>query len=98
MKPASTSPEPAVASQGDPLPLTTQRPSGAAITVSAPFSSTTAPARPAPRLAAVIRSAELGATGQPRAIAMIDLETARLHLAFGSLLVLGLVLSRLLGA
>jgi 1,4-dihydroxy-2-naphthoate octaprenyltransferase len=51
-----------------------------------------------PFLAAVIRSAELGATGQPRAIAMIDLETARLHLAFGSLLVLGLVLSRLLGA
>ena len=29
---------------------------------------------------------------------MIDLQTARLHLAFGSLLVLGLVLSRLLGA
>jgi 1,4-dihydroxy-2-naphthoate octaprenyltransferase len=51
-----------------------------------------------PFLAAVIRSAELGATGQPRAIAMIDLQTARLHLAFGSLLVLGLVLSRLLGA
>ena len=39
----------------------------------------------------VIRSAELGATGQARAIAMIDLQTARLHLAFGSLLVLGLV-------
>jgi 1,4-dihydroxy-2-naphthoate octaprenyltransferase len=51
-----------------------------------------------PFLAQVIRSAELGATGQPRAIAMIDLQTARLHLAFGSLLVLGLVLSRLLGA
>ncbi len=51
-----------------------------------------------PFLAAVIRSAELGATGQPRAIAMIDLQTARLHLAFGSLLVLGLVLSRLVGA
>jgi 1,4-dihydroxy-2-naphthoate polyprenyltransferase len=50
-----------------------------------------------PWLAAVIRSAELGATGQARAIAMIDLETARLHLAFGSLLVLGLVLSRLVG-
>jgi hypothetical protein len=28
---------------------------------------------------------------------MIDLQTARLHLAFGSLLVLGLVLSRVLG-
>ena len=44
-----------------------------------------------------IRSAELGATGQARAIAMIDLQTARLHLAFGSLLVLGLVLSRVVG-
>jgi 1,4-dihydroxy-2-naphthoate octaprenyltransferase len=51
-----------------------------------------------PFLAQVIRSAELGATGQARAIAMIDLQTARLHLAFGSLLVLGLVLSRLFGA
>jgi 1,4-dihydroxy-2-naphthoate octaprenyltransferase len=50
-----------------------------------------------PFLAQVIRSAELGATGQARAIAMIDLQTARLHLAFGSLLVLGLVLSRLIG-
>ncbi|MGZ8514486.1 MAG: UbiA family prenyltransferase, partial [Candidatus Limnocylindrales bacterium] len=51
-----------------------------------------------PFLAQVIRSAELGATGQARAIAMIDLQTARLHLAFGSLLVAGLVLSRLVGA
>jgi len=50
-----------------------------------------------PFLAQVIRSAELGATGQARAIAMIDLQTARLHLAFGSLLVLGLVASRLIG-
>ncbi len=50
-----------------------------------------------PFLAQVIRSAELGATGQARAIAMIDLQTARLHLAFGSLLVLGLVLSRVVG-
>ncbi|HEX2756548.1 MAG TPA: LLM class flavin-dependent oxidoreductase [Candidatus Limnocylindrales bacterium] len=50
-----------------------------------------------PFLAQVIRSAELGATGQARAIAMIDLQTARLHLAFGSMLVLGLVLSRLVG-
>ena len=40
-----------------------------------------------PFLAQVIRAAELGATGQARAIAMIDLQTARLHLAFGSLLV-----------
>jgi 1,4-dihydroxy-2-naphthoate octaprenyltransferase len=50
-----------------------------------------------PFLAQVIRSAELGASGQARAIAMIDLQTARLHLAFGSLLVLGLVMSRLIG-
>src|SRR5512146_3073854 len=50
-----------------------------------------------PFLAQVIRSAELGATGQARAIAMIDLQTARLHLAFGSLLVAGLVLSRAVG-
>jgi 1,4-dihydroxy-2-naphthoate octaprenyltransferase len=50
-----------------------------------------------PFLAQVIRSAELGASGQARAIAMIDLQTARLHLAFGSLLVVGLVLSRAIG-
>ena len=50
-----------------------------------------------PFLVAVIRAAELGATGKARAIAMIDLQTARLHLAFGSLLVLGLVLSRAVG-
>jgi 1,4-dihydroxy-2-naphthoate octaprenyltransferase len=51
-----------------------------------------------PFLAQVIRSAELGATGQARAIAMIDMQTARLHLAFGSMLVLGLVISRVVGA
>jgi 1,4-dihydroxy-2-naphthoate octaprenyltransferase len=50
-----------------------------------------------PFLAQVIRSAELGAIGQARAIAMIDMQTARLHLAFGSMLVLGLVLSRAVG-
>jgi 1,4-dihydroxy-2-naphthoate octaprenyltransferase len=49
-----------------------------------------------PFLAQVVRSAELGATGQARAIAMIDLQTARLHFAFGLLLVGGLLLSRLL--
>jgi 1,4-dihydroxy-2-naphthoate octaprenyltransferase len=48
-----------------------------------------------PLLVVVLRSAELGATGQARAIAMIDLQTARLHAAFGALLVLGLLLSRL---
>jgi 1,4-dihydroxy-2-naphthoate polyprenyltransferase len=46
-----------------------------------------------PLLAQVVRSAELGANGQARAIAMIDLQTARLHLAFGTLLVLGVLLS-----
>ncbi len=50
-----------------------------------------------PWLAQVIRSAELGASGQARAIAMIDLQTAHLHLAFGSLLVVGLVASKALG-
>jgi hypothetical protein len=44
-------------------------------------------------LAQVMRSAELGATGQARAIAMLDLQTARLHLAFGGLLVIGVLLS-----
>jgi 1,4-dihydroxy-2-naphthoate octaprenyltransferase len=50
-----------------------------------------------PFLVQVIRSAELGASGQARAISMIDLQTARLHLAFGSLVVLGLVVSRVAG-
>jgi 1,4-dihydroxy-2-naphthoate polyprenyltransferase len=49
-----------------------------------------------PLLAVVLRSAELGATGQARAIAMIDLQTARLHAAFGGLLVLGIVAAALL--
>ncbi len=48
-----------------------------------------------PFLAQVVRSAELGATGQARAIAMIDLQTARLHFTFGSLMVVGLLLARL---
>jgi 1,4-dihydroxy-2-naphthoate octaprenyltransferase len=48
-----------------------------------------------PFLAQVVRSAELGATGQARAIAMIDVQTARLHFAFGALLVAGLLLARL---
>jgi len=51
-----------------------------------------------PFLAQVVRSAELGAAGQARAIAMIDLQTARLHFAFGSLLVIGLLLARLVPA
>ncbi len=46
-----------------------------------------------PFLAQVIRAAELGSTGQQRAIAMLDVQTARLHRTFGSLLVVGLLLS-----
>jgi 1,4-dihydroxy-2-naphthoate octaprenyltransferase len=48
-----------------------------------------------PWLVRVVRAAELGAGGQARAIAMIDLQTARLHLAFGSCLVVGLLTSGL---
>jgi 1,4-dihydroxy-2-naphthoate polyprenyltransferase len=48
-----------------------------------------------PFLVVVVRAAELGASGQARAIAMIDLQTARLHAAFGALLVLGLVIAAL---
>ena len=44
-----------------------------------------------PLLVRAIRSSELGAGGQQRAIAMIDLQTAQLHAAFGFLLVAGLV-------
>ncbi len=46
-----------------------------------------------PLLVRVIRASELGAGGQQRAIAMIDLQTAQLHAAFGFLLVLGLALA-----
>jgi 1,4-dihydroxy-2-naphthoate octaprenyltransferase len=48
-----------------------------------------------PLLVVVVRAAELGASGQARAIAMIDLQTARLHAAFGLLLVAGVVLAAL---
>jgi len=46
-----------------------------------------------PLLVRVIRASELGAMGQQRAIAMIDLETAQLHAAFGFLLVAGLAIA-----
>jgi 1,4-dihydroxy-2-naphthoate octaprenyltransferase len=46
-----------------------------------------------PLLVRQIRSAEFGASGQQRAIAMIDLQTAQLHAAFGFLMVLGLVIA-----
>ncbi|HYM51518.1 MAG TPA: LLM class flavin-dependent oxidoreductase [Candidatus Limnocylindrales bacterium] len=44
-----------------------------------------------PLTAWILRAAELGAGGHLRAIAMIDLMTARLHSAFGALLLVGLV-------
>ncbi|MEP6598894.1 MAG: LLM class flavin-dependent oxidoreductase [Actinomycetota bacterium] len=43
-----------------------------------------------PLLVNALRASELGAAGQQRAIAMIDLQTAQLHAAFGLLLVAGL--------
>jgi 1,4-dihydroxy-2-naphthoate octaprenyltransferase len=46
-----------------------------------------------PLLVRAIRASELGAGGQQRAIAMIDLETAQLHAAFGFLLAVGLAIS-----
>ncbi|HVS05485.1 MAG TPA: LLM class flavin-dependent oxidoreductase [Candidatus Dormibacteraeota bacterium] len=44
-----------------------------------------------PLMALILRDAERGAEGHLRAIAMIDLMTARLHSAFGVLLLVGLV-------
>jgi 1,4-dihydroxy-2-naphthoate octaprenyltransferase len=49
-----------------------------------------------PLLVRAIRASELGAAGQQRAIAMIDLETAQLHATFGALLVLGLIIAVML--
>lgn len=46
-----------------------------------------------PFLVRVIRASELGSQGQQRAIAMIDIQTAQLHAAFGALLVAGLLLA-----
>ena len=71
ISPASTSPAPAVASHGGALSLIAARPSGAAMTVSAPLSSTTPPsrARRAPRGAELV-VADAGRTGartRPRA-------------------------------
>jgi 1,4-dihydroxy-2-naphthoate octaprenyltransferase len=45
-----------------------------------------------PLLVRAIHASDLGAMGQQRAIAKIDLETAQLHAAFGVLLVIGLAL------
>jgi 1,4-dihydroxy-2-naphthoate polyprenyltransferase len=44
-----------------------------------------------PLMAWILRAAELGAEGHLRAISMIDLMTARLHGAFGALLLVGLI-------
>jgi 1,4-dihydroxy-2-naphthoate octaprenyltransferase len=49
-----------------------------------------------PLLVRAVRSSELGAGGQQRAIAMIDLETAQLHAAFGFLLVAGIAIAAVL--
>lgn len=49
-----------------------------------------------PLLVRAIRASELGAIGQQRAIAKIDLETAQLHLWFGILLVIGLASARII--
>jgi 1,4-dihydroxy-2-naphthoate polyprenyltransferase len=49
-----------------------------------------------PIFVAALQASELGATGQVRALSMIDLRTARLHLYFGAFLILGLILARYL--
>jgi 1,4-dihydroxy-2-naphthoate polyprenyltransferase len=46
-----------------------------------------------PLLVRAIRASELGASGQQRAIAMIDMETAQLHAAFGFLLAAGIAIA-----
>jgi 1,4-dihydroxy-2-naphthoate octaprenyltransferase len=50
-----------------------------------------------PLLVRAVRSAELGASGQQRAISKIDLQTAQIHAAFGGLLVLGLAIAAAMG-
>ncbi len=46
-----------------------------------------------PLFVRALRSSELGAMGQQRAISLIDLQTAQLHAAFGALLVVGLAVT-----
>jgi 1,4-dihydroxy-2-naphthoate octaprenyltransferase len=46
-----------------------------------------------PLLVRAIRASELGASGQARAIALIDIQTAQLHASFGALLVAGLAIA-----
>jgi 1,4-dihydroxy-2-naphthoate octaprenyltransferase len=50
-----------------------------------------------PLLVRAVRVSELGARGDQREIAMIDLQTAQLHASFGVLLTLGLVIAGLVG-
>jgi len=49
-----------------------------------------------PLLVTILRNSELGSAGSQRAIAKIDLQTAKLHATFGGLLVAGLVLAGVL--
>ena len=63
--PHSTSPLPAVPSQGVPLALMAARPSGAAITVSAPFSTTTASRKAAAARARARREPSAGTAATP---------------------------------
>ena len=51
-----------------------------------------------PALVYLLREAERGGTGSLRAIAMIDMHTARLHTLFGALLIVGLIAARLTGS
>ncbi len=46
-----------------------------------------------PLFVRALRASELGSAGQQRAIAMIDVQTAQLHMTFGVLLVVGLALT-----
>lgn len=46
-----------------------------------------------PLFVRALRASELGSSGQQRAIAMIDVQTAQLHMTFGVLLVAGLALT-----
>ena len=46
-----------------------------------------------PLLVRAVRASELGARGDQREIAMIDLQTAQLHASFGVLLTMGLVVA-----
>lgn len=50
-----------------------------------------------PLLIRAVRASELGARGDQREIAMIDLQTAQLHASFGVLLTLGLVIAGVSG-